>query len=99
LQLLYPTAPGANPPTITSLDDAGRAGLDLVDAGDDRHVIATRDSGRSGVSVVDEHLDGSLRLAFGDELSELQMAAPLVRTTQPACSGSGWARTGGCRRG
>jgi hypothetical protein len=51
-------------------------------------VIATRDSGRSGVSVVDEHLDGSLRLAFGDDLTELQHdGVTLVRTTHAGTLG------------
>ena len=71
LQLLYPTPPGRIRRRSRRSTKRGRAGLDLVDASGDRHVIAHVTAVERRGSVVDEHLDGSLRLAFGDDLTEL----------------------------
>ena len=69
VQVFYPTPAGAAPPTITDVGTAGAAGLELVDAGEDRRVLVRKDS--VSVGLVDEHLDGSLRLAYGEGVSTL----------------------------
>jgi hypothetical protein len=71
LQILYPTPVGATPPTITDVGVAGAAGLELVDVGEDRRVLVRKDAAGNGVGLVDEHLDGSLRLVYGDGVTSL----------------------------
>lgn len=64
VQVAYPTPVGQAPPSVVAVDEPGVAGLDVEDPAGDRRV-AIRRSG-DGLSVVDRHLDGSLRLAMGD---------------------------------
>lgn len=88
LQLLYPSAAAADPPEITRTDGAGSTTLVLTDAGEDRRVLATRTGGTAaGVQVVDEHLDGRLRLAYGDEIATLAHRGVVVRSASAGTLG------------
>ena len=81
LELLYPTAASAVPPEITRTDIAGATTLVLTDAAEDRRVSATRSGGTAaGVQVIDEHLDGRLRLAYGDDVSTLSHDGLTIRS-------------------
>jgi hypothetical protein len=70
LQLFYPTPAGAAPPTITDVGTAGSAGLELVDTTEDRRVVVRKGVGL-GMQLVDERLDGALRLAYADGVTSL----------------------------
>ena len=84
LQLFYPTREGAAPPTISDAGAAGAAGLELVDAAEDRRVLVQRQASGSGVRLVDEHLDGSLRLAYADGLALLEHSDVVLVQTATA---------------
>lgn len=88
LQVFYPTPIGAAAPVITRIDEAGRAGIDLVDENEDRHVVAVRDASGEGVHLVDTHLDGSLRVMFSDGVTQLvHDDVTLVKTDTPGSLG------------
>ena len=88
LQVLYPTSVDAAPPQVARLDGDGATTLVLTDAAEDRRVHATRVGGTvAGVQVIDEHLDGRLRLAFGDGVSSLAHDGASVVATTPGTLG------------
>jgi hypothetical protein len=88
LELLYPTATGTTPPAIQRTDSTGRTDLLLTDTTEDRRLTATRIGATSaGMQVVDEHLDGSLRLAYGDDITSLDHDDMHVETASPGTLG------------
>lgn len=88
LQLLYPSAASADPPEIVRTDGAGVTSLVLTDAAEDRRVRASRIGGTAaGVQVVDEHLDGRLRLAYGDGISTLAHHGLVIRSASAGTIG------------
>ena len=88
LKVLYPTPAGSAAPDVQRVDGADRTSLVLTDAPGDRKVTSTRLGGTdAGVQVVDEHLDGSLRLAYGDGVSSLAHGDLRVATASPGTLG------------
>lgn len=86
VQIAYPTPIGQAPPTVTRVDVAGVAGLDVDDPAGDRRVEVRRSA--VGLSILDEHADGSLRLAMADGATSLDHdGLPLVRTATPGTLG------------
>jgi hypothetical protein len=86
LQLFYPTRAGASPPVIADIGTSDGAGLLLVDADNDRRVVAHSDTGT--MELVDEYLDGRLRLAYGEGVSSLSHGAgALIETASPGTLG------------
>jgi hypothetical protein len=88
IQVLYPTAIGAVPPLIERGGPGGAATIVVTDPAEDRRVIATRRGATAaGVDLVDEHLDGSLRLAYGDGTASLSRAGISVDAATPGVLG------------